>query len=186
MMLISSARRLFRSTAKSARSSELITSWSGGPEAGRELVTDLAPGEPDEHVLEGHLAVGDLANLGVVLVLGDQVLRCLTRQQRAVVDDRDAIADGLGLLHRMGGQEDAPALLSDVLDPTPELTTGLRIETSRRLVEQQQRRIVNDRDVQREALLLSARELLERLARLTLEPDLLSPAVISGSDSRTP
>ena len=66
-----------------------------------------------------------------------------------------------------------PPCCSDVLDPTPELTTGLRIETSRRLVEEQQRRIVDDRDVQREALLLPTRQLLERLARLTFEPDLL-------------
>lgn len=100
--------------------------------------------------------MGDLAYVGVVLVLRDQVLRCLTREQGAVVDDRDAIANGFCLLHRMGGQENAPALLSDVLDPTPELTTGLRIETSRRLVQQQQRRIVDDRDVQRQALLLPA------------------------------
>jgi hypothetical protein len=89
-------------------------------------------------------------------VLGDQVLRCLTRQQRAVIDDRDAITHRFGLLHRMGGQQDAPALLSKVLDPTPQLTTGLRIEPRRRLVQQQQGRIVDDRDEQREALLLTA------------------------------
>lgn len=117
--------------------------------------------------------MSDPTDFRVVLVLGDQVLRCLARQQRAVVDDRDAIAHRLGLLHRMGGQQNAPALLSDVLDPTPELATRLRVETSRRLVQQQQRRIVDDRDVEREALLLATRQLLERLVRLTSKPDLL-------------
>src|SRR5579859_6795298 len=170
-MLMISARRCLRNTTKSARSRAPNTRRSCGAAVLVELVTDLAPGESDEHILERHLAVGYLADPGVILVLLDQVVRRLGGQERAVVDDRDAIADRLGLLHGMGRQQDAPALLSDVLDPAPELAARLRIKASGRLIEQEQRGVVDDRDVQGEALLLSARELLERLVRLALEPD---------------
>ena len=71
----------------------------------------------------------------------------------------------------MGGQQDAPALLADVLDPPPELAARLGIEARRRLVEQQQQRLVDDGDVERQSLLLAAGELLERLGRLGLEAD---------------
>ena len=49
----------------------------GGSAVALELVTDLAPGQPDEDVLESHLAVGYVADPGVVLVLLDQVMRRL-------------------------------------------------------------------------------------------------------------
>jgi len=104
-------------------------------------------------------------------MLLDQVTRRLGRQQRAVINDRNPIADRLGLLHRVRRQEDAAALLADVLDPAPQLAARLGIKARGRLVEQQQRGIVDDRDVQSEALLLSAGELLEGLVRLTLESD---------------
>src|SRR5690242_7533496 len=105
-MLVISARRCLRNTRKSARRSEANTSRRGGPVTAPggvasvlELVTNLAPGESDEHILERHLAMGDLADAGIVPVLLDQVVRGLERQQRAVVDDRDPIAHRLGLLH---------------------------------------------------------------------------------------
>src|ERR1017187_6686039 len=126
-VLTNSTRRFFKNTTKSARSNEVRMSGIGGPVAGRELVTDLAPRQADEDVLQGDFAVGDLANPRILLVLFDQVVRRFGRQQRAVVDYRDSITDRLGLLHRVGGQEDAPALLSEVLDADPELPTRLRI-----------------------------------------------------------
>jgi hypothetical protein len=104
-------------------------------------------------------------------MLLDQVTRRLGRQQRAVINDRNPIADRLGLLHRVRRQEDAAALLADVLDPAPQLAARLGIKARGRLVEQEQRGIVDDRDVQSEALLLSAGELLEGLVCLALESD---------------
>src|ERR1700733_10754978 len=109
---------------------------SGGPAAGGPcggtalvaLVKDLAPGESDEDILERHIAVGDRPDAGVVLMLLDQFLRGLDCQQLAVVDDRDAVADRLSLLHRMSRQQDASAPLPDVLDPAPQLAARLRIE----------------------------------------------------------
>jgi hypothetical protein len=76
--------------------------------------------------------------------------------------------------------------LSEVLDTSPELPTRLRVQTGRRLVEQHQYRFVDDRDVQGDALLLPTRQLLERLARLTTEPDGLRLSVSSRSDSLMP
>ena len=64
-----------------------------------------------------------------------------------------------------------PPVLAQLFDPRPELPARLRIEAGRRLVEQEQDGLVHDRDVQRETLLLPARQLLERLGRFTLEPD---------------
>src|ERR1700733_10692309 len=117
--LMISARRCFKKTTKSARSSDLRTSPSGGAAVGWELVTDLAPGETDEHVLQGDLTVGDVPNPRIVAVLGDQIPWRLGGEQGAVVDERDSIADRLGLIHRVRGQEDAPAALSEMFDAGP-------------------------------------------------------------------
>src|ERR1700685_3145596 len=106
--LMTSARRCLRNTEKSARNSEANTTRREGPAGRSRLVTDLAPGEPDEDVLEGHVPVSDLAHPRIILVLLDQVVRRLRGEQLAVVDDRDPVAHGLGLLHRVGRQQDAP------------------------------------------------------------------------------
>src|ERR1700735_3060533 len=97
---MTSARRCLRKTWKSARNSEAKMSRSDGA-AGlssdgatglSRLLADLAPGQPDEDVLEGHGPVGDLTHAWIVLVLLDQVVGRLGGQQLAVVDDRDSIA----------------------------------------------------------------------------------------------
>src|SRR5437763_15672944 len=91
-MLTISARRCLRNTWKSARNNEVKTICSGGPALGSEpaatlapsvLATDLTPGQPDEHVFERHVTMGDLAHARIVLVLFDQVVRGLGRKQRA-------------------------------------------------------------------------------------------------------
>src|ERR1700683_3562122 len=145
--LMTSARRCLRNTRKSARNSDAKTTRSDGPAGRSRLVTDLAPGQADEDVLQGDVSVGDLAHSWIVLVLLDQVVWGLRREQLAVVDDRDSIAHRLGLLHRVRSQEDAPALLAQVLDPAPQLTPGLRVQTRRRLRKQPERGGVDNRDL---------------------------------------
>src|ERR1700691_5854139 len=114
--LTNSARRCLRKTKKSARNSAAKMPRSDGVTGLSMLVTDLAPGQPDEHVFQGHLPMGDVAHSRVVLVLLDQIVWRLGGQQLTMVDDRDSVAHRLGLLHRVGGQEDASSLLAQVLD----------------------------------------------------------------------
>src|ERR1700733_8847882 len=161
--LTTSARRCLRNTKKSARNNEAKMIRSDGPADVSRLVTDLASGQSDEHILQRDLPVGDLAHPRIVLVLLDQVARGLRGQQLAMVDDGNPIAHRLGLLHRVRRQQNAPALLAQVLDPAPQLTPRLRIQTCRRLVEQEQRRLMDHGDLQRQALLLYAGKLLEGL-----------------------
>jgi len=63
-----------------------------------ESVTQLAPCQADEYVFERDLAPGDPFHLGVVAVFGYQAGRGVETHDLPVVDDGDAIADGLGFL----------------------------------------------------------------------------------------
>src|SRR5438309_3084671 len=82
-------------------------------------IAELASGQSDEDVLEGDLAMGDLARAGVVLVLLDEASRCIDRQELATIDDRHTMTDGLCLFHGVRGEEDAPAGVAQPLDPIP-------------------------------------------------------------------
>src|SRR5947209_7511255 len=63
--------------------------------AAMDSVTDLAPGQPDEHVFERDVAPGDALHVRVVSMLGYQPGRRVEAHDLAVVDDRDAVADRL-------------------------------------------------------------------------------------------
>src|SRR5579862_2636279 len=82
-------------------------------------VTQVASGQRDENVLEGDLSVRRLEDPGIVAMGGDEVGRRAHGQDLPVVHDGDAIADRLRLLHRMGREQDAAALLAEPLDPFP-------------------------------------------------------------------
>src|SRR6476646_8112412 len=170
-MLRMSVRPLCSSTARSARSSEPKTRPSGGAAAtgGARSVTYVAPGQPDEHIFERDVAVGHAEDPWIVAVLGDEVARRVHREQRAAVDDCDTVADRLRFLHRMGGQQDASAAAAQCLDAAPELTSRLRVESGRRFVQQQQRRVMNDGNEQREPLPLSPGERRESLAEFPVQ-----------------
>ena len=62
----------------------------------------------------------------------------------AVVDDREAVGQGVGLLEVVGRQEDRRALLAEAADLVPHAGARLRVEAGRRLVEEQDRRAVDD------------------------------------------
>src|SRR6266849_2644198 len=178
---LSSSARLLRScTVKSASRSALKISDSAGVRRGGETggvltafgsLTEITSRETDEDVLERDLASSDREHIGVVFVLLDQTGRCVDGQDLAVVHDRDAVAHRLRLLHRMRGQEDAPAAPADALDSVPKLTPRLRVEAGRRLVNQDERRVVDCRDEQRQALLLPARQLAEAPGRFVAQMD---------------
>ena len=79
---------------------------------------------------------------------------------RALVHDRHGVGHGHGLLLVVGHVEEGQAdLLLDRLQLELHLTAQLEVERSERLVEQQERRTVDDRPSEGDALLLAAREL---------------------------
>src|ERR1700733_3042786 len=117
--LTTSARRCLRNTRKSARNKEEKTIRSDGAAGVSRVIAGFASRQSNEHILQGHISVGDLTDAWIVLVLLDQVMRCLRGQKLAVVDDGNPIAHRLGLLHRMRRQQNAPPVPVQVLDPTP-------------------------------------------------------------------
>ncbi len=62
-----------------------------------------------------------------------------------MVHDRHAIAQLVGLLHVVGGQQDRLALAVELAEDLPQREAALRIEARGRLVEEQHRRAVEDR-----------------------------------------
>jgi hypothetical protein len=75
----------------------------------------------------------------------DQLARRAERDHFAVVNDRHTIAELSRLLHVVGRQENrAPSCLETFDDP-PGLAPRLRVETCRRLIEEQELRISDQR-----------------------------------------
>ena len=72
-------------------------------------IANLAPGQPDEDVIERDLTVGHPAHAGILLVLLDEPGWRIDHEQLAMVDNRHPVTNGLLLFHGMPGQEDAPA-----------------------------------------------------------------------------
>ncbi len=62
-----------------------------------------------------------------------------------MVHDRHAIAQRIGLLHVVGGQQDRLTLAIELSEDPPQREATLRIETRGGLVEEQHRRPVKDR-----------------------------------------
>ena len=69
----------------------------------------------------------------------------------AVVDDREAVGERVGLLEVMRGQEDRGPQLAQVADLVPHARAGLRVQPGRRLVEEEHARAVDDAEPDVEA-----------------------------------
>jgi hypothetical protein len=71
------------------------------------------------------------------------------RHDHAVIDDRDAVAERVGLLHVVRGEEDRGALAAQSADLVPHAGPALRVEPGGGLVEEEHLRFVDDahRDV---------------------------------------
>ena len=95
---------------------------------------------------------------------GDPANTCFTsrgradRGQAAGVDQRDAMA-ALGLVEVVGGDEDRDAGLREHVDQPPELPPRQRIDAAGRLVEEEDRRLVQDRAAERQPLAPAAGEI---------------------------
>src|SRR5258706_10119327 len=119
--------------------------------------------EPRLHAVAVHL---DHFRLDV---LGDEVPRRALGERAAVVDDLQAIAKALGLVHEVRGEEDRLALAQEQAQLLPHEGARLRIEPGGRLVEEEELRIVHERAREHEAALHAAGQLLDAASRARLQ-----------------
>ena len=82
------------------------------------------------------------------------------------MQQRNAVAEILGLLHEVRDEDHRHALVADALDQLPGLATRLRVEAGGQLVEDRQLWTPDQRERDRQALALSAGEV--DVARVTL------------------
>ncbi len=75
----------------------------------------------------------------------------------AVVDDRQSVAERVRLLQVVRGEEDGDAALAQAAHLVPDPGTALRVEAGGRLVQEQQRRLVDQAHADVQPTLLAAR-----------------------------
>ena len=115
---------------------------------------------------------------------GPQALERAVGQQAALADDDDALGQRLDVVHVVGRQQHGHALLA--VEPPHEVAhreLRRRIEPDGRLVEEQDRGIVQQGGGELRAHALAERELAHRLVEQRLEPqhghELVAPAAIA-------
>src|ERR1051326_7250722 len=101
--------------------------------------------------------------------LRDQLLRRSEGDAMSVIDDGDAIAQPLRFFHVVRRQEHRSAAFAKAAHDFPQLQTALRIETGRRLVEEENVRTADERGRDGETLLLPARQLADARVALLIE-----------------
>ena len=115
-------------------------------------------------LVAGHrdlLVAGDLEGDQVAGDVGLEVVGGVAGHDLAAVDDDDPVGEGVGLVEVVRGQEDRRALLAaQPRDVLPEVGAGLRVEAGGRLVEEDQRRRVDQPHHDVEAALLAAGHVL--------------------------
>ena len=99
-----------------------------------------------------HLAAGVLADEGGRGALGHDL---------ALVDDDEAVAQLLGLIHVVRGEDEGRAALLEAEQAVPQDVARLRVEPGGRLVEQQDAGVVDEAARDREAALHAAGELVD-------------------------
>src|SRR5581483_9139906 len=78
--------------------------------------------------------------------------RRVEREELSVVDDRQAVAEEVGLFHVVRREEDRLTCAVQLTDQLPERDATLRIETSRGLVEEEDRGAMHDRPCNHQSL----------------------------------
>ena len=105
--------------------------------------------------------LGDL--LGRVAL--DERARAAFRDDRGLVHHDEAVAQLFGLVHVVGRQHERHPALLESIQAVPQQMAGLRVEAGRRFVEQQERRLVDERSGDRQPSLHPARERLDLVVR---------------------
>src|SRR5205085_3053384 len=99
----------------------------------------------------------------------DELARGAERDGLPVIDDCHAVAEHLRLIHIVRREQYGASLTFQLDDEVPELAPRLRVESRRRLVEEEQLGITNDGAGEREPLLLSSRQLADARSAFLLE-----------------
>ena len=99
------------------------------------------------------------SQLGVVPGAGLEALGGVEREQLAVVDDGDPIAELVGLFHVVRREHDGLALRVELAHDVPQREAALRVEARGRLVEEEHIGIVEDRPGDHQPLGHAARQL---------------------------
>ena len=112
-------------------------------------------GEPVRRPVDlGRLAPG---------VLDDQLRRTAAGDDLSVRHHRDLVGEALGLLDVVGGHQDRRPAVAQAVDQRPQLGADLRVEADRRLVEQDEARLVDEPPGEQQAAAHSAGELVDRV-----------------------
>ena len=91
----------------------------------------------------------------------DQIGRSAFGDDLAVIDDGKAVAEALGFVHVVRGEQDGATFLLEGADDVPELAAALGIEAGGWLVEKEDARIADERGGYGEALFLTAGKLAD-------------------------
>ncbi len=119
------------------------------------------------------VAVGDDAHRGVHADRALQLGRRVEGDDATLVDDRHPVAEEVGLLHVVRGEQDRLAVDVEVAEDLPQGDPALRVESGGRLVEEQHLRPVHDRPGDHQPLRHAAGERHHRRARALGETELL-------------
>ena len=109
--------------------------------------------------------------------LRDQFFRCALRNDASLIDDGDAIAEILGLIHVMRRQQDRAAARPELIEQHPQLAARLWVEPGGRFIEKQQIGVADDRTREREPLLLASGQAPHTAGPFTFELDDLQQLV---------
>ena len=175
-----SAALTTRGTSRSAP----LTCSSTPPSTTRVRVTSaISPREPLGERLDVAVGLDGDDRVGA-----DRALERLGRVERedpAVVHDRHALAELVGLLHVVGGEQDRLPLAVELAEDLPQRQATLRVKAGGRLVEEQHRRAVEDRARHHQALGHAARQRVHRRLRPFGEVQLLEQLVGDAPRLRT-
>ena len=110
--------------------------------------------------------------------LGLQLGRRALGDDLAVVDDADAVGEDVGLLEVLRGEEHGHAVVGgEARDLLPQRRAALDVEAGRRLVEEQDPRVVDEREREVEPPLHAARVAADAAVGGVAEPDALEQLV---------
>ena len=113
------------------------------------------------------------------VVADDQAARRVRGDDPALVDDGDAVAEALGLVHEVRDQDDRGAAVADLLDEVPGDPPRGGVEPRGHLVEEDDLGRADERQSDEQPLALPAGEAREGSVPLLREPPLLDAASAS-------